>query len=132
MASAKTSTPLAAIEQRVFYRLTIELPLRYRLVTRSRAPRVFENGSCLNLSAGGMLVRVRALDEATGDELLAADGRVELEFVLPGVEAPLRVSARPLWMENDGDATRVGVQFLDLPAAAQEQVQQFVLRHSLG
>ena len=133
--SGAGATMLAAstdvIEKRIFYRLTIALPLRYQLVTAARhgGP---EHGSCLNLSAGGMLLRTRTLDEATSDDLLSGQGRIVIDVQLPGTADEMRITARALWMEDDGDTTRIGVRFLDLGAAAQELVQQFVLRHSLG
>lgn len=131
-ATATLPTPVPpTIEQRVFYRLTIELPLRYQLVTPARRASS-EHGSCLNLSAGGMLLRTRSLDETIGDDLLTGRGHVVIAMQLPGAAEELRITARALWMEDDGDATRIGVRFLDLAPAAQESVQQFVLRHSLG
>jgi hypothetical protein len=116
---------MLAIDQRVFYRLPIELAVRFTTRTGDEAgtPRT---GTTVNLSAGGLLLRCRLPDEATLDGLLRGTVKLEVVLDLPTF-GPLHALARAVWVERSDDRDgRIGVRFVDLPAAQREQVHATV------
>ncbi len=83
----------------------------------------FYGGFTFDISTGGLFVTMFEAMPEVGEE-------VELRFTVPG-GAPVRVHARVAWRRELGasgaDALPgVGLQFIDLPPAAQECVERFV------
>jgi c-di-GMP-binding flagellar brake protein YcgR len=121
-----------SVDQRVFYRLAIRLPVSYQFAIGSSKP-VVCSGSTLNLSAGGMLLETPQPDAAVVDELLADRSRIELEMRLGGRQ--LTILSKLVWLEptgSEGSDCQMGLRFLDLDTQEQEHIWQFVLQHKAG
>lgn len=107
-------------------RLT-SIPARRELRTITRIEVSLENsgkfvlGRSLNISATGMLLEV---------ERVMPEGRMRLQFYLPGDSKPLQVNAEVLRAEFTGTMAKYGVRFLDLDAGQRERIERFVHRLS--
>ncbi len=122
----------AAADARVFYRLSIRLPVSYQLAHGGVVP-MGGTGSTLNLSAGGMLLHTSQPEETVVDELLKDHSRIELEMHLGGRQ--LNILSRLVWLEptdSGGDDCQMGLRFLDLDTQEQEHIWEFVLQNKAG
>ena len=72
-----------------------------------------------NINEGGVFIET--------ESPLALDERVHLQFRLPGVAEPFKVSGRVAWIESDGAAPGMGVEFDPLSPDDRERVNQLVL-----
>lgn len=114
------------VEQRVFYRIPISLPVRYRFEVPGQAA-VSGDGSTVNLSAGGLLLRCRPPQEPILMGLIAGRGQVEIGIELPG-SGPLQATGQPMWAERPGGGEcLIGLRFLDLDEEKQGRLRAFVL-----
>ncbi|MEE9127015.1 MAG: PilZ domain-containing protein [Planctomycetota bacterium] len=122
----------ATADARVFYRLSIRLPVSYQLAHGGAVP-TGGAGSTLNLSAGGMLLQTSQPEETVVDELLEDRSRIELEMHLGGRQ--LNILSRLVWLEptgTGGDDCTMGLRFLDLDTQEQEHIWEFVLQNKAG
>ena len=122
----------ATADARVFYRLSIRLPVSYQLADGGVVP-TGGTGSTLNLSAGGMLLQTSQPEETVVDELLEDRSRIELEMHLGGRQ--LNILSRLVWLEptgTGGDDCQMGLRFLDLDTQEQEHIWEFVLQNKAG
>lgn len=121
------ATPM--IEQRVFRRLTVELPVAYRMVPVAGSAGEFATGQVLNLSSGGMLLRAPEIPMAAAPRLLAGEGRIEVRFDLGDGGPALQLVSRLIWLQGPdaSDANcRFGLMFLDVAPATRERLHAFV------
>jgi uncharacterized protein (TIGR02266 family) len=72
------------------------------------------------ISAGGMFVESPAPPEV-GETL-------SVEFVLPGLKAPVEIRAEVVWRREPGtpDSPGMGVQFLDVEETLRQRISTFV------
>ncbi len=122
----------ATADARVFYRLSIRLPVSYQLAHGGAVP-TGGAGSTLNLSAGGMLLQTSQPEETVVDDLLKDHRRIELEMHLGGRQ--LNILSRLVWLEptgTGGDDCTMGLRFLDLDTQEQEHIWEFVLQNKAG
>ncbi|MBK9129838.1 MAG: PilZ domain-containing protein [Phycisphaerales bacterium] len=117
------------LEQRVFLRLTVELPVAYRVVLAAGSVGEFAAGQVLNLSSGGMLLRAPEIPMAAAPRLLAGEGRIEVRFEL-GDEGPaLQLVSRLIWLQGPNQSEpscQFGLMFLDVAPATRERLHAFV------
>lgn len=117
------------LEQRVFRRLTVELPVAYRLVPAVGSPGEFATGQVLNLSSGGMLLRAPEIPMAAAPHLLAGKGRIEVRFDLGDQGPALQLVSRLIWLQGPTQSDpncQFGLMFLDVAAATRERLHAFV------
>jgi CheY-like chemotaxis protein len=102
------------------------IPARRQLRTLTRIEVSLENsgrfvlGRSLNISANGMLIE--------SERVLPGEGRLRLNFFLPGETSPVQVNAEVLRSEFAGTLARYGVRFVDLSSEAEEQIERYVQR----
>lgn len=120
-----SSTP-ADRNRRVFFRLPIQLPVRYRLQGDDTGP--WLRGTTLNLSAGGLLLQGPMLDDSQQDALLMGYRQLECRLDLPTGKT-LELQGTAAWMETSdesGGLLTIGVEFLQLAASIREDLHGFV------
>ena len=102
------------------------IPARRQLRTLTRVEVTVDSkgsfimGRSLNVSATGMLLET--------DRVLQGEGRMRLQFYLPGETNPVQVVAEVLRSEFVGTMARYGLRFVDLSVEAREQVERYVRR----
>lgn len=105
-------------------RLT-SIPSRRELRTMTRLEVSLENegrfvlGRSLNISATGMLLEV--------DQVMS-EGRMRVNFYLPGDPKPMKVDAEVLRAEFVGTMAKYGVRFLEVDDEQKERIERFVNR----
>ena len=118
-----------AVERRVFYRLPIPLPVRYRIVCdRLRTEELY--GMTINISAGGLLLQCALPEDSVLDALICGEAVVHLHVDLPGAVGTVHGEARAVWSEGvqgDQGLCRIGLQFLDLQPDAQQRIHDVVV-----
>ncbi len=102
------------IERRGSPRIDLQVPVDYMRVPRSRKACV------LNLSSQGIYLQ-------TADPLEKGE-EVFLWFPMPGETASTPIRGRVVWRTADASSggAGVGIQFLDLPAAARETLERYL------
>lgn len=114
-------------EKRVFFRLPLEVPARFRLGEEWRS------GRTANLSCGGMLLQTGRLAAKVKD--LLDRGEVQVELTLPGVGSPLVTRARAMWTADPRGTepmTRIGFKFVELGETGQETIHRVLQREGPG
>ncbi|HSC72221.1 MAG TPA: PilZ domain-containing protein, partial [Candidatus Methylomirabilis sp.] len=101
-------------ERRGSPRIELQVPMDYMRVPRC------EKANTLNLSAQGVYLQTAAsLDE--GEEVF-------LWLPIPGEATSTPIRGRVVWRTPDAssDEAGMGIQFLDLPIAAQETIERYL------
>ena len=84
---------MIGIDQRVFYRLASELPVRF-CVLSAAGESPSHDGAVLNLSSGGMLLRAQEFEPQVVEELLLEHSFLAIELVLPDLPGTLLLKAQ--------------------------------------
>jgi len=101
------------LEKRRYPRLDVDLPVILRHGGR------LIPATALNLSCGGMFVKVR------GGEF-SADSPVELIFDLGGGDRDVAMSAKITHLAESKGRAEIGVQFLNLYSLSHKAVQEYL------
>lgn len=114
-----TNRPASPSERRRHGRHELKIPVDYSAVD------AFFSEFTSNINEGGMFIET--------DSPSPLDESVALEFRLPGLEEPVRVSGRVAWI-SDGKAETpagMGIEFHDLPPDVRRTINELVrkLRH---
>ena len=126
-------TKARGVDKRVFFRLPLEMPVRFRLENATNE--VWREGKTANLSSGGMLLQTARLEPEEKDRIVGDQVSVLVELALPGVSVPLRTLAQAMWAEDpDGpeDMTRIGFRFKDLGQTEQAWIHGLLEREAPG
>lgn len=120
---------MGQFNRRVFFRLPVELPVRFRTSAADRDAPWWE-GVVEDLSAGGMRMRSNRLDDV--DESRFFENGVGLEIEFAGADdtklAGMHLPGKVVWLERGDDgARRAGIRFERVGAGQQELLEQFVV-----
>lgn len=124
-------------DKREFVRLGIEIPVRYKFVTKleekvTATERIFE-GFTRNLSAGGLLLVGKVPNVDYIPKLLNEKIVIGVNMELPSygvIKALMNVA----WVEafQDGaKAIRMGCMFKEIPREASDELFKFVIRQQM-
>ena len=124
-------------ERRAFVRIRTSLPVRYAFVglDGKRLPPGISEGSCANLSAGGLLLQAKIHDLAWGMDLLTQRTAVAVSIPLPALMEPVKALARAAWIETVDAVTHrcnLGLFFRENSQEDRDRLFQFVIREQLG
>ena len=124
-------------DRREFVRVRTVLSVRYSFlgVDGAKLPPGVSEGSCANLSAGGLLLQGKLPDLAILPDLLTQKISVSLAIVLPTGVEPLKATARAAWVEAVDPVTKrcnLGLHFKDLSREDQDRLFQFVIRAQIS
>ena len=121
---------IPSIEQRVFHRLTLQLQVSYRIVTaRTGTGAELDDGTTINLSAGGLLLAVPTIAQNVVPELLEGQGTLDVRFGLGADQPPIVARCRVVWLQGPkkrGDGFQLGLKFVDLATAERERLHAYV------
>lgn len=102
------------------------IPARRQLRTMTRIEVSVENNGrfilarSVNISATGMLIEA--------DRVLPNEGKLRVNFYLPGDPKPLMVQVEVLRAEFSGAMAKYGVRFTELPEGERDRIDRFVNR----
>jgi hypothetical protein len=103
-------------EQRKFGRLHQPFEVRYRL---AEVGTIWETATTVNLSAGGMRIRV--------SNPIESDTTLELQLQVPGSPHPMFLKGVVVWTQwQAAEALELGVEFRNLTLNQQLQLDQMV------
>ena len=126
-------TKARGVDKRVFFRLPLEMPVRFKL--EKATDEAWREGMTANISAGGMLLQTGRLEPEEKDRIVGDQVSVLVELALPGVSVPLRTLAHAMWAEDpDGpdELTRIGFRFKDLGDTEQAWIHGLLEREAPG
>jgi type IV pilus assembly protein PilZ len=105
---------LTTVERRVSPRATVTVRVDYATVDA-----MFSEFT-RNINEGGLFIE--------SDTLLALDEQVQLQFRLPGIDDPIKVSGRVAWVREAGieGPPGMGVEFENLDANARLRIDEIV------
>jgi c-di-GMP-binding flagellar brake protein YcgR len=118
------------IEHRVFHRLSVRLPVRYTITTR-QARVVSGEGSTVNLSVGGMLLKVPELPQVAFADLLEGLGSIDVAFACPPDQVEVEGRCRLVWMQKaiaPGEGLELGLRFVNLAPVMRDHLHALVGR----
>ena len=111
--------------RRKFGRIRTELPVRF-WVAHHDSLTDHREGRTVDVSAGGLLCRFRALDDEFLDELIEAQSAIELQIQLPQGGYRVRGSGRIVWMEELGDECLIRVCFTGFRHEGEKRFNRFL------
>jgi uncharacterized protein (TIGR02266 family) len=103
----ETSRKFLKVRERVENRLSIRVAVKYAVVSGD-----IMNDFTADLNSGGMFLAT--------DRLQEVGSTLHLDFVLPGIEEPIRCLASVAWVNGPGELKKpalprgMGIRFLDL------------------
>lgn len=108
-------------DKRKYERITINIPIRYRLINRDAPPK---NVYSMNISAGGTRMALYV------DESIAIGDLIEITLYLPSKMEPIKTIAEVKWVKEYYGETRrgfeVGVEYKDISKEDKKFIMQFV------
>ena len=125
------------MERRDFVRVRLTVPVRYAFLDLSgnRLPPGVSEGSCANLSAGGLLLQAKIHDLAWLPDLLTQKMAVAVSLALPTEAGDLKAITRAAWIESvDPESRRcnLGLRFREIAKEDQDRIFRFVIRAQLA
>jgi hypothetical protein len=131
---ASADRPLS-IERREFLRVSIRVPVLFRLFDTGKGWGEPREGLTENLSVGGLLLHGRLPEEGALTRAIVNHAPIALEFPLPdGYPDPVRGVARVLWVENAAETPeecKFGLRFREMMLRDRDRIVGFVVRHCL-
>ena len=133
----KIDSSVKDMERREFVRIRIAIPVRYAFldVSGNRLPPGVSEASCVNLSAGGLLLQAKIPDFAWIAGLLTQKMAVAVSIPLPTEVEPVKGITRAAWIETvDADTHRcnLGLKFKEVAREDQDRIFRFVVKSQLG
>lgn len=90
-----------------YHRANLSMPIQLDCGSRKRL-----DANLVNLSQGGIAIQV--------DQPVPLDSPLQVNFALPGGEAPLTVPGQVVWTDHEGNA---GIKFVEVSARAKKHLQ---------
>ena len=125
-------------ENRDYLRVKAKVPVRYRFLSNTIQHPVlgemFQGETC-DLSGGGILLEGRIPEESWIPELLMERITVGVSVYLPDAHEPVRALARVAWLntgDNENlDASKMGLKFVEITREAQDRLFRYILEDLL-
>lgn len=113
--SADSQNALGTIssQQQRYFRAMIEIPVALQVDGEP------VQATTVNISSGGLAIQ--------SPGLFGHDSSLEISFTLPGESSPIETKAKLAWTAPGG---LMGISFLDIHPALQQQLQQWLLEHA--
>ena len=122
-------------QDRLNFRIAVELPVRYLYIPDGALPRQGEEfllGTAENLSRGGMLLRTDEPPLGLVGDLLS--GRMGMALTIDlGDGEPAKALARVAWVEGmgQGEQIRIGVKFHEITTETKDRITEYVVSQYL-
>ena len=133
----KPDSAVKDMERREFVRVRVAIPVRYAFLdlNGNRLPPGLSEASCVNLSAGGLLLQAKIPELAWISDLLVQKMAVGLSIPLPTEVEPVKALSRAAWIETVDAATHrcnLGLRFKEIAREDQDKIFRFVVKSQLG
>ena len=125
------------MERRGFVRIRMAVPVRYAFLdlNGNRLPPGISEASCVNMSAGGLLLQAKVPELAWVSDLLVQKMAVAVSIPLPAEVEPVKAITRAAWIETVDEKTHrcnVGLKFKEIAREDQDRIFRFVVKSQLG
>jgi c-di-GMP-binding flagellar brake protein YcgR len=122
-------------ERREFVRIKIDVPVRYKLLSKSVdvGTDVYE-GTTGDLSGGGLLLVGRISNPAWIVGLLTQKIVVGVNILLPASADPIKALCRVAWVEaaeTEGGRVALGLKFKEISRDSLDEIFKFVIKAQL-
>jgi c-di-GMP-binding flagellar brake protein YcgR len=124
-------------EKREFVRIKIDIPVRYKFLSKSTEvpDEVFE-GTTGDIGGGGMLLMGRIPNPTWYVGLLTQQIVLGINLLLPATTDPIKALCRVAWIEaTEADAhggrVAMGLKFREIPREALDEIFKFVIKAQL-
>ncbi|MCE9582300.1 MAG: PilZ domain-containing protein [Planctomycetes bacterium] len=121
-------------ERREFVRVRVQIPVRYKFLSKVRTGAAMEEvyeGATTNVGGGGLLLlgRIPVIDWIP--ELLMQKIVIGVNLLLPHDEAPIKALTRVAWVESFDEVTmkcNLGLKFKEITQADKDRIFKFVIK----
>jgi c-di-GMP-binding flagellar brake protein YcgR len=121
-------------ERREFVRVRIQIPVRYKFLSKVRHDPALEEiyeGTTMNLGGGGLLLlgRIPVVDWIP--DLLMQKIVIGVNLLLPQEEAPIKALTRVAWVETFDEQTmkcNLGLKFKEVTQQDKDRIFKFVIK----
>ncbi|GIW71729.1 MAG: hypothetical protein KatS3mg102_1271 [Planctomycetota bacterium] len=121
-------------ERREFVRVPVEIPVRYKFLSRTvEVPDTVHEGRTANVSGGGLLLIGKVPEPSMYAHLLMQRILVGVLLQLPTEAEPIKALCRVAWIEAHTSEERValGLEFREITREHQDAMFRFVIRAHL-
>lgn len=121
-------------ERREFIRVNLEIPVRYKFLSKTRQDKEMEGiyeGTTSNIGGGGLLLHGKIPVLEWIPELLMQKLMLGLNMMLPAQEDPIKVLTRVAWIETIEAGTHrcaMGLMFRELTTQDRDRIFRFVIK----
>ena len=133
----KPNSAIKDMEHREFVRVRLAIAVRYAFLDMAgnRLPPGVSEASCVNISAGGLLLQARMPELAWISDLLTQKMAVAVSIPLPTEVEPVKGIARASWIETVDPANHrcnLGLKFKEIAREDQDKIFRFVVKSQIG
>jgi c-di-GMP-binding flagellar brake protein YcgR len=122
-------------ERREFVRIKIDVPIRYKFLSKSiEVTEEIYEGTTGDLGGGGILMMGRIPNPGWYVGLLTQQIVVGVNLLLPMAAEPIKALCRVAWIEStEGEAGRVamGLKFKEISRDSLDEIFKFVIKAQL-
>jgi len=115
-------------ERREYERISYAVTASYRVFlqkTLRKEELFYGQADIVNISGGGIQVRLSDVSSDLLDELLKSQKKLVLEFTLYIDDKPVKVHGKMAWAHEDTN-TRAGICFVDVGASEQKLIMDYI------
>ena len=115
-------------ERREYERISYTVSANYRVFlqkTLKKEELFYGQADIVNISGGGIQVRLSDVSSDLLDELLKSQKKLVLEFTLYIDDKPVKVHGKMAWAHEDTN-TRAGICFVDTGASEQKLILDYI------
>ncbi len=117
-----------SLERREFERISFELSANYRVFlqkTLKREELFYGIADLVNISGGGIQVRLRDVAPELLKDLLQDNRKLLLEFTMNVADKPVTVRGKVAWA-NEEDTANAGICFVDIGMDEQKLILDYI------
>lgn len=121
-------------ERREFVRVRIQIPVRFKFLSKTRTDAAMEEvyeGTTTNLGGGGLLLLGRVPHVDWIPDLLMQKIVIGVNLLLPQDEAPIKALTRVAWVETFDEVTmkcNMGLKFKEVTQSDKDRIFKFVIK----
>ena len=127
--------PYSGPERRLYKRISIRLPVIISLigVEESEENAKFQEGLTIDMSGGGMALKVKELREEFLPKLQSGVISLGLKFEIPNDSTPIKAFAKAIWVRKRDEPDKekpyylLGVQFIDIAERDRDKIISFIV-----